>query len=73
MGEFVFSDFYDFLSRYSGPLKLVDRETGELLYRSNTDGAELPSDYADCEVGISYIKDGALVIEVNYTFHEIQE
>ena len=65
-------DFEAFLSRFDGNIKLIDMGTGSFLYKCGADDT-IPDDYWDCEVGISYIERDTLVIEVNYTFHEIQE
>lgn len=69
--EFTFGEIYDnFLSIYSGNIKLVDLDTGDTLYQG--DVQSVPNDYDDCEVNFAKISGRDLVIEITYSFHRIQ-
>ena len=71
-GTYTFGDMYPFLDVYQGDLNIYDIDTGDLLYRSTTDG-NIPSEYGDCEVSDCQIDDNAVVFYITYSFHEIEE
>lgn len=72
MDTVLFSDLYPFLSKFWGSIKIYDTDTGSLLFKVPTDG-ELPTDFDDCEVAECYRGQTDLIIEIVYSFHEIQK
>ena len=64
-----FESLLTFLERYAGPIKLYDPDTGDTLYEAEITKIEaIPADFNDCEIGIMYIEDARLVVEVHYSF-----
>jgi len=69
---YTFGDMDPFLAIYKGSINIYDIDTGELLYRSATDG-NVPSDYEDCEVSDCQIDGDAIAFYITYSFHEVEE
>lgn len=71
----IFEELYPFLDLYTGCLKIYDFDTADVLYKSdkgyNID--PMADEFADCEVNDIYVEGGCLIIQITYSFHEIQE
>lgn len=68
----VFEDLYPFFGFYVGKIKIYDMDTGDVLFEGDNPD-DIPMDFDNCDLGLITVQGDCLFIEIEYSFHEIED